>query len=295
MQREFWPILLVDDEPDVLRMSELAMSDFTVYDLPIKLYTAASKAEAIELLSTKLTRGMPGTFSLAVAFVDVVMESDTAGLELCQHIREAAGNQTTQLFIRTGQPGIAPEREVMDRYDINGYFTKVEATEDKLYSLVKSGVRQFLTLQTSLGMCSFMDHIVKASGSRETMKQFVQNTWKLLGQDAASNAVEGFRFNEFIFLGGTNGDAQTLGVGIDEATALAIRERLNQLPGVPLGASGDKYVIDDNHNILLKVAGGPAQMSLSYVTQATTAYPDVHLRLSHSFWSIFATLWHRAS
>ena len=38
---------------------------------------------------------------------------------------------------------MSPERAVLDRYDINGYFTKAEATEDKLYSLVKS-VRQYL-------------------------------------------------------------------------------------------------------------------------------------------------------
>lgn len=77
----------------------------------------------------------------------------------------------------------------MDRYDINGYFTKVEATEDKLYSLVKSGVRQFLTLQTGLGMCSFMDHVVKASTSCAAMEQFVQNTWKLLGQSNYSASI----------------------------------------------------------------------------------------------------------
>ena len=67
------------------------------------------------------------------------MESDTAGLELCEYIREKQQNRLTQFYIRTGQPGIAPEREVIDRYDINGYFTKVELTEDKLYSLVKAG------------------------------------------------------------------------------------------------------------------------------------------------------------
>ena len=80
---------------------------------------------------------------MAVAFIDVVMETDTAGLELCQFIRETQRNRVTTLYIRTGQPGVAPERSVIDRYDISGYFTKVELTEDKLYSLVKAGARQY--------------------------------------------------------------------------------------------------------------------------------------------------------
>ena len=126
MPKNEWPILIVDDEPDILSISKLAMKNFTVYGLPLKLYTAQSKAEALELLAGELT--VQGRFHhLAVAFVDVVMESDTAGLELCEHIRGKLQNHLTQLIIRTGQPGIAPEREVIDKYDINGYFTKPAA------------------------------------------------------------------------------------------------------------------------------------------------------------------------
>src|SRR4029077_12477468 len=102
---------------------------------------AKSKAEAVELLSGSL--GGVLLPYIAVAFIDVVMETDHAGLELCHFIRETLKNRLTQIYIRTGQPGVAPEREVIDRYDINGYFSKVETTEDKLYSLVKAGIRQF--------------------------------------------------------------------------------------------------------------------------------------------------------
>ena len=31
-----WEVLLVDDEPDVLNVSKLAMQDFEVYGLPLK-------------------------------------------------------------------------------------------------------------------------------------------------------------------------------------------------------------------------------------------------------------------
>jgi CheY-like chemotaxis protein len=75
-----WDVLLVDDDPDVLSISRLAMRSFDVYGLPLRLTTAASKEEAIQALGYSL-----GLLPLyAVAFVDVVMETDTAGLDLCR-------------------------------------------------------------------------------------------------------------------------------------------------------------------------------------------------------------------
>src|SRR5688572_717998 len=125
-----WQILLVDDDPDVLAVSKLAMKNFEVYGVPIQIHTASSAAEAIELIKgfVRLRHAL-----FAVAFIDVVMETDTAGLELCHYIRNMCNDNMMQLYIRTGQPGIAPERSVIDEYDINGYFTKVEMTDDKLY------------------------------------------------------------------------------------------------------------------------------------------------------------------
>ncbi len=48
-----YPVLLVDDDPDVLAVSKLAMRNFTVFGSPVKLYTATSKAEAIEVITLK--------------------------------------------------------------------------------------------------------------------------------------------------------------------------------------------------------------------------------------------------
>lgn len=73
-----WPVLLVDDEPDVLAISRLAMKNFEVYGLPLKIYTARSKQEALWLINDDVEVGC----SLAVALLDVVMETERAGLEL---------------------------------------------------------------------------------------------------------------------------------------------------------------------------------------------------------------------
>ena len=165
MFQKEWPVLVVDDDADVLAVSKLAMRDFKVNGLPVTLHTASSKAEAIELLNTRLSGALFPY--VAVALIDVVMETDQAGLELCQYIRETLDNRMTQIFIRTGQPGVAPERQVMDRYDINGYFTKVEATEDKLYSIVKSGVREFAFVSQALGSFKTAMYAVRAQTPAE--------------------------------------------------------------------------------------------------------------------------------
>jgi CheY-like chemotaxis protein len=99
---KYWPVLLVDDEPDVLTISRLAMKNFEVYGLPLKIYTANSKEDAIYLMNDDVEVGC----SLAVAFLDVVMETERAGLELCDYIRNNLGNKLTQIYIRTGQPGL---------------------------------------------------------------------------------------------------------------------------------------------------------------------------------------------
>jgi CheY-like chemotaxis protein len=77
-------VLAVDDEPDVLAVTTLALRNMKVGGLPVKVYAARSKAEAIELLNGPLGSQVRGFSRIAVAFIDVVMETDYAGLELCK-------------------------------------------------------------------------------------------------------------------------------------------------------------------------------------------------------------------
>src|SRR5258707_1536964 len=165
-----WQILLVDDDPDVLAVSKLAMKNFEVYGLPIRVHTATSKAEAIEVLK-QLTRLKNAV--VAVAFIDVVMETDTAGLELCEYIRDTCNDKMMQLYIRTGQPGVAPELSVIDKYDINGYFTKVEMTDAKLYTLVKSACRQVLYQSTATITANGLDAFI-AAPTTDDMQQMLK-------------------------------------------------------------------------------------------------------------------------
>ncbi|HEY7230444.1 MAG TPA: hypothetical protein VH558_08755 [Pseudolabrys sp.] len=242
-----WPVLLVDDDSDVLAVSKLAMKNFVIDGVPIKLFTASSKAEAIELLNGPLN-GSPLPY-VSVAFIDVVMETNHAGLELCQHIRETLLNRLTQIYIRTGQPGLAPERDVIDRYDINGYFAKSEMSEDKLYSLVKAGIRQFDS--ASMAILEF-DVIGRAMAASNSIQDIQQAIGQVLGHIAigppGSNRANGYEIKVGLF----EGD-RLLGGNYSEPDALAERNRLIGLGLQPLNPNGDAYA-QDGHSHLVKAA-----------------------------------------
>ncbi|MFC1611578.1 response regulator [Myxococcota bacterium] len=138
-----WKVLIVDDEDDVHEITRLALKPEKIFDLPIKTLHAKSSKEAMELLSTE-TKALS---QVCVALVDVVMETDTAGLDLCRYVREDLGDHSMQLIVRTGQPGVAPPRKVIDEYDISGYVGKPEVTKEKLYMIVKAGIQQFYNMR----------------------------------------------------------------------------------------------------------------------------------------------------
>lgn len=130
-----WKLLLVDDEPMVHEVSRLILAGLRFEDRGVELLTAGSAAEARDLLARH--------GDVALALVDVVMETDDAGLLLVQHIRQRLGNADMQIVLRTGQPGVAPEAEVMHGHEINGYFLKTEITAQRLNSIVISGLRAY--------------------------------------------------------------------------------------------------------------------------------------------------------
>lgn len=140
--RKFWNVLIVDDEPDIHEVTSLALKREKVFGAKLKLHHARSAREAMDFWQFE-----EAAQALAVAFIDVVMETETAGLDLCKWIRETRHEHVTQLIIRTGQPGKAPPRQIIDDYNISGYLTKTEATGDRMYMTLKTAIQQYYNLQ----------------------------------------------------------------------------------------------------------------------------------------------------
>jgi len=130
-----WKVLLVDDEPQVHQVSQLILADVQFDGRGIELLGAHSAAQAREMLTRER--------DVALVLLDVVMETDDAGLALVQHIREQRRDRLVQIVLRTGQPGMAPEREVVSRHEINGYWLKTDLTAQRLRSIVISALRTY--------------------------------------------------------------------------------------------------------------------------------------------------------
>jgi response regulator RpfG family c-di-GMP phosphodiesterase len=130
-----WKILIVDDVPDVHAATELALAGFQMDGRPVEFLHAYSGAEARDLLSQQQ--------DIALMYLDVVMETDDAGLQVVKWLRENLGNQFTRIVLRTGQPGQAPEEKVIVDYDINDYKEKTELTRRKLFTTTYSALRSY--------------------------------------------------------------------------------------------------------------------------------------------------------
>jgi len=133
-----WKILIVDDEAEIHNVTKLVLNDFTFDGKPLSFLSAYSAQEAIALLEKH-----PNT---ALIFLDVVMETEDAGLETVKYIREVLSNLLVRIILRTGQPGQAPEDVVIINYDINDYKTKTELTTRKLFTSVVTALRAFRAL-----------------------------------------------------------------------------------------------------------------------------------------------------
>ncbi|MCD6449905.1 MAG: HD domain-containing protein [Thermotogaceae bacterium] len=130
-----WKILVVEDDEDVQRLTELVLRDLEFDGKGIEILTAYSKEEAKKIFEKH--------DDIAVAIIDVVMEDKTAGLDLVKYIREDLKNRKTRLIIRTGQPGYAPKREVILNYDINDYREKTELSTEMMIGIVVTALRSY--------------------------------------------------------------------------------------------------------------------------------------------------------
>lgn len=135
-----WLVLIIDDEEDVHTITKLTVGAFKVDNRPLEIISAYSKAEGI-----KKFQEHP---DIALAIVDVVMESDNAGLELIDYVRNTLENHKVRLVLRTGQSVKVPESDVISRYDINDYKDKTELTTQKLKTLFYSTIRSYRDIIT---------------------------------------------------------------------------------------------------------------------------------------------------
>jgi response regulator RpfG family c-di-GMP phosphodiesterase len=135
-----WRIAVVDDDEEVHLITKTVLSKFEFQNRGVEILSAYSAQEAFEMLRNEK--------EVAVIFLDVVMESDDAGLKLVPRIRNELHDSEIRIVLRTGQAGSAPEKEVIHDYDINDYKEKTELTATKLYTTLISSLRAYENIRS---------------------------------------------------------------------------------------------------------------------------------------------------
>ncbi|MBW7900117.1 MAG: EAL domain-containing protein [Rhodocyclaceae bacterium] len=225
-----WRILVVDDDPEVHNATAFALQDIRIDGRPLAFIHAHSAEEALAAIVADE--------DIAVALLDVVMERESAGLDLVRKVRQDLGRSAMRIILRTGQPGYAPEMRVIREYDINDYKTKSELTRVRLLTTLTTAVRSYEQL------CTIMN-------ARRSLALIVDTAADLLSRrdpgDFAAAALAGARK-----LAGVDGDG----------FLCAQRQRFAHYPGdTPLFVVGANGRFADRLGQPLRECGAPGELA----------------------------------
>ncbi|MCP3849691.1 MAG: DUF3369 domain-containing protein [Gammaproteobacteria bacterium] len=152
-----WKVLVVDDEEQVHIVTRMVLGEFSFDGRQLEIIHAYSGNEAIELFHKYR--------DIAICLLDVVMETDTAGLDVVRQVRDKIKNIYTRIVLRTGQPGQAPEDEVIKELDINDYKDKTELTHSKLHTLIYSCLRSYRDIIALDNTRKGLEQVIRASNN----------------------------------------------------------------------------------------------------------------------------------
>lgn len=234
-QEKPWKVLIVDDDNEIHNISHMVLRDFRFEGRRLEFFSAHTGEAAKRLIAEH-----PDT---AVMLLDVVMETDNAGLEVVRHVRDVLKNNFVRIILRTGQPGQAPEHSVVIDYDINDYREKTELTAQKLVTTVVSALRAHRDMQIIETSRRGLEQIIDASRDLfepQSLTQFsagvLQQLTSLLnlGDDSlylqcsgfAANCTDTCEIDEFRILSGHGQFAGSVGRRTGDVISPAIQQHL---------------------------------------------------------------------
>ena len=233
VRKQGWKILIADDEDAVHRMTRMVLHDYRFESRGLDFLSAYSGEETI--------RQMQLHPDAAIILLDVVMETDDAGLRVVQYIRESLKNEFVRIILRTGYPGKAPEMQVISKYDINDYKEKTELTAQKLYTTITSALRTYRDLRIIDQNRRGLEKIIDASADLfefQSLRKFAQGVLMQLVSifqlDEDSAIFQGSAFtasqlnHDFIIIAGTGVYENFIDKPIESAVSSTVMGHLSQ-------------------------------------------------------------------
>ncbi|MBV0933224.1 EAL domain-containing protein [Marinobacterium weihaiense] len=170
--RSPWKVLSVEDDPTYQASLIHALNRIRVDDRPIEVLCARSAVEAARML--------PEHHDIGIILLDVVMEEDDAGLRLVRTIRDVICNNQVRIVLLTGQPGMAPQPEILRQFDIDDYWCKSDLTHEHLTSVITGNLRTWERTSQLEQARQGLQLIVEASQALSKRRDLVSYTQGVL-------------------------------------------------------------------------------------------------------------------
>ena len=245
-----WKILIADDDEQVHLVTRMVLGKMKFESRPVLFFSTHSGKETKEFLQKNN--------DISLVLLDVVMETQDAGLQVAHFIRHELQNNKLRIILRTGQAGLAPEQQVIDDYEINDYKEKSELTAVKLYTTVKSALRSYRDITAIEKSKHGLEKIIEASyplfrqeknlerftaGVLEQLEALLQldSSIMLVRNDSTPNGgFAAFGIPEhYEIVSGRSGFADLAHQSIDKALPPEILKKTLQV-----AASGESYYCD---------------------------------------------------
>jgi CheY-like chemotaxis protein len=224
-------VLVVDDEPDIYSIIKLSLRGLAYNNHQVEFAACSSGEAAIEDL-----KAHPET---SVVLMDVVMESESAGLDTCRAIRDQLGNQLVRLLLITDHPGTAPEKQVVDECEVDGYLLKTELTTTRLYTAVRTALKAYEELVQLQRHCELLSFVNETAASLHAFDDLEVALQKILATTAALTNAEFSMMSLETFDGQGDPNSVALHLSSDEdseekARQIASEVQINSTTGAGL-------------------------------------------------------------
>jgi diguanylate cyclase (GGDEF)-like protein len=188
-------VIIADDEQEVHTVTRFVLKDYEYKGKKLEFLSAYSGEEAKRLLAEHP--------DASLILLDIVMEKDDSGLDVAEYIRENLHNNLIRIILRTGQPGMAPEEEVIFKYDINDYKEKTELTSCKFRTAMTMALRSYAQVFTLDSFRLILEQevrertaeLVKKNSELETLNSELE---RRATRDALTGAHNRMKFDELL-------------------------------------------------------------------------------------------------
>ncbi|WP_051261323.1 diguanylate cyclase [Desulfovibrio inopinatus] len=177
-------VIIADDEEEVHVVTKYVLRDFEYKGRKLEFLSAYSGDETKQLL-----REHPDA---SLILLDIVMERDDSGLNVAEFIREGLRNNLIRIILRTGQPGLAPEEEIIVKYDINDYKEKTELTSRKFKTAMTMALRAYADIITIDSFRAILEQEVRVrTAELEEKNRELERLNRELERHATTDALTG--------------------------------------------------------------------------------------------------------